>query len=109
MSETIDDINIDWFDEENKQIVKQLKKEVLTRGSWTTIVFMYQERNRQTDEFGPPKIRVGRYQKRSGKFMPQSKFNISSVKQAKQIQEILGDWMGEMESLTEEVKAAEEK
>jgi len=43
------------------------------------------------------KIRVARYQKRGGKFMPQSKFNISSAKQAKRIIEIIQNWLPEMD------------
>jgi hypothetical protein len=43
------------------------------------------------------KIRVARYQKRGGKFIPQSKFNISSAKQAKQITNIIQNWLPEMD------------
>jgi hypothetical protein len=40
---------------------------------------------------------VARYQKRGGKFISQSKFNISSAKQAKRIIEILRNWLPEMD------------
>lgn len=33
MAETIDDISIDWTDEDGIQKVRELKKEVLTRGT----------------------------------------------------------------------------
>lgn len=95
MAETIDEISIDWSDEDGVQKVRELKKEVLSRGSWSTILFAYQEAARGTEEFGPVKFRVGRYQKRNGRFSPQSKFNISSVKQARQIVEILQAWIDE--------------
>ena len=52
-------------------------------------------RGRGEDEFGPVKFRVGRYQKRNGRFSPHSKFNISSVKQARQVVEILQAWIDE--------------
>ena len=97
MAETIDDISIDWSDEDGVQKVKELKKEVLSRGAWSTIMFAYQEAARGSDEFGPVKFRVGRYQKRQGRFLPQSKFNISSVKQAKQVVEILQTWIQEFD------------
>lgn len=96
MSETIDEISIDWADESGQQLVKQIKKEILTRGSWTTIMFMYQEFDKKTGGFGAPKIRIGRYQKRGGKFTQQSKFNISSAAQAKQIVGVIQNWLPEM-------------
>lgn len=97
MAETIDEITLDWSDEDGQLVVKQLKKEVLTTGAWSTIMFLYQELNKKTGEFGPKKIRVVRYQKRSGNFIPQSKFNISSAKQAKKIVDVIQDWLPEME------------
>ena len=97
MAETIDEISIDWKDDNGQYMVKQVKKEVLTSGAWSTVMFMYQDLDKKTGEFGPKKIRVVRYQKRSGKFMPQSKFNISSAKQAKRIIEIIQNWLPEMD------------
>jgi hypothetical protein len=97
MAETIDEISIDWKDDNGQSLVKQVKKEVLTSGAWSTIMFMYQDFDKKRGEFGPRKIRVVRYQKRGGKFIPQSKFNISSAKQAKQITEIIRNWLPEMD------------
>ncbi len=97
MAESIDEITIDWTDEEGVQKVREIKKEVLSRGAWTTVMFAYQEVGRGESEFGPVKFRVGRYQKRNGRFLPQSKFNISSVKQAKQIVDILQGWIQEFD------------
>ncbi|SKA66552.1 hypothetical protein [Desulfobaculum bizertense] len=99
MAETIDEITINWEDEDGRLVVKELKKEVLTKGSWTTIVFMYQEMDKRTEEYKAPKIRVGRYQKRGGHYTLQSKFNISSAKQASQLAEILSGWLPEMEQM----------
>jgi len=97
MAETIDEISIDWKDETGQQLVKQVKKEVLTSGAWSTIMFMYQDFDKKAGEFGPRKIRVARYQKRGGKFIPQSKFNISSAKQARRITEIIQSWLPDMD------------
>jgi hypothetical protein len=97
MAETVDEISIDWKDENGQQLVKQVKKEVLTSGAWSTIMFMYQDLDKKKGEFGPKKIRVARYQKRGGKFIPQSKFNISSARQAKQVVEIIQRWLAEMD------------
>jgi hypothetical protein len=97
MAETIDEISIDWKDDNGRYLVKQVKKEVLTSGAWSTIMFMYRDFDKRRGEFGPRKIRVVRYQKKGGKFIPQSKFNISSAKQAKQIIEIIQNWLPEMD------------
>lgn len=97
MAETIDDITINYEDEDGRLVTKELKKEVLTKGSWTTIMFLYQDMNKQTEEYGPPKMRIGRYQKRGGRYTMQSKFNISSVKQAVTIRDILDTWIKEIE------------
>ena len=97
MEEPIDGISIDWKDENGQHLVKQVKKEVLTSGAWSTVMFMYRDLDKRAGEFGPKKIRVVRYQKRGGKFMAQSKFNISSAKQAKRIVEIIQNWLPEMD------------
>jgi len=97
MEEAMDEISIDWKDENGQYLVKQVKKEVLTSGAWSTVMFMYRDLDKKTGEFGPKKIRIVRYQKRSGKFMAQSKFNISSAKQAKRIIEIIQNWLPEMD------------
>ena len=97
MAETIDELSVDWKDENGQYLVKQVKKEVLTSGAWSTVMFMYRDFDKKNGEFGPKKIRVVRYQKRGGKFMAQSKFNISSAKQAKRIIEIIQNWLPEMD------------
>jgi len=97
MAETVDEITIDWKDETGQQLVRQLKKEVLTSGAWSTIMFLYKDFDKRAGGWGPKKIRVVRYQKRGGKFIPQSKFNISSARQARQIIENLQNWLPEME------------
>jgi hypothetical protein len=97
MEEPIDEISIDWKDENGQYLVKQVKKEVLTSGAWSTVMFMYRDLDKRTGEFGPKKIRVVRYRRRGGKFMAQSKFNISSAKQAKKIVEIIQNWLPEMD------------
>ena len=97
MAAEIDEITIDWKDDAGQHLVNQVKKEVLTSGAWSTVMFMYQDLDKKTGNFGPKKIRIARYQKRGGKFMPQSKFNISSAKQAKQIVEIIRNWLPEMD------------
>ena len=92
MSNEIDDISIN-YEEDGTLIVKELDKEILSRGAWTTILFRYQELNRSTGEYGPDKFTIRRYQKRNGQYLPKSKFNISSAKQAAKIVKTLQRWL----------------
>ncbi len=94
MAETIDDITIN-YEEEGQLLCKELSKEVLTRGSWTTILFMYQDMDRKTGEYGAAKASIRRYRKSGGRYGMQSKFNISSAKQARELSRILMSWFPE--------------
>lgn len=91
MAEKIDDLTINYF-QDDVQVVREVEKNILTRGSWTTIMFLFQERDKNTNEFGPTKVSIRRYQKRSGVYKQQSKFNISSARQGRQIADILLNW-----------------
>ena len=48
MAENIDDLSIEYV-EDDKVIVKELEKNVLTRGNWTTIMFLFQEMDKKTE------------------------------------------------------------
>ncbi|OGQ35261.1 MAG: hypothetical protein A3F16_02865 [Deltaproteobacteria bacterium RIFCSPHIGHO2_12_FULL_43_9] len=91
MFETIDEINI-AYEEDGKLLTKQLDKSILSRGGWTTIMFLYQELDKTTNTYKTPKISIRRYQKRGGTFRQQSKFTISNKKQGEKICEVLKEW-----------------
>jgi hypothetical protein len=82
---------VEKTDENGDLIVKELEKEYLSKGSWTTIAFLYQEKNGSGD-FGEPKITLLRYQKISGMYKQRSKFNITNKAQAEQIIDVLKRW-----------------
>ena len=92
MSETIDDISIS-FTEDGVEKVKQLDKQILSKGAWTTILFKYQDWENAKNDYGPVKYSIRRYQKRNNQYWQKSKFNISSDDQAKKIIEILSEWV----------------
>lgn len=98
MAEHVDDLTIQYEEEDGTVTCKELSKTVLSKGAWATIMYKYQDLTRATGEYGPEKVSIRRYQKRDGEYRPKSKFNISSAKQAKQIVEILTDWFPENES-----------
>jgi hypothetical protein len=91
MAESIDDITIDYEDGD-LLTTKELDKEILSRGAWTTILFKYQDWDRAKEEYGPIKFSIRRYQKRNGQYMQKSKFNISSIDQADKIIGKLSEW-----------------
>jgi hypothetical protein len=92
MSAEANDLTIN-YEEDGVQVVKELDKEILSKGAWTTILYRYQELDRATGEYGPDKYSIRRYQKQKGQFVPKSKFNISSAAQAEKIVGILSRWL----------------
>ncbi|MBT8116746.1 MAG: hypothetical protein KJO66_02850 [Gammaproteobacteria bacterium] len=81
------------YTEDGIETVKELDKQVLTKGAWSTIIFRYQDWNRAKEEYGPDKYTIRRYQKRNGEYQQKSKFNISSKDQAEKIIAALQGWI----------------
>ena len=77
MATTVDELTV-TYEENGIETVKELDKQVLTRGAWSTIIFRYQDWDRQKEQYGPDKYTIRRYQKRNGEYQQKSKFNISS-------------------------------
>ncbi|MBD3288145.1 hypothetical protein GF337_05020 [candidate division KSB1 bacterium] len=94
MAASIEDITIN-YEENDVLIVKELDKEVLTKGAWTTIIFKYQQWEAPKEAYSPIRFTIRRYRKIRGQYMQQSKFNISSMDQAKKIIEALERWIDE--------------
>ena len=92
--ETVDDLTIKYT-EGDVELVKELDKHILSKGAWTTIMFLYQEWNGQKEEYGAAKVSIRRYQKRDNRYQQKSKFNISSAKQANQMIDVLQNWFPE--------------
>lgn len=97
MSSNVEDLTVNYF-EGDTQLVKELDKTVLSKGAWATLIFRYQEWDAQNNRFGPDKFTIRRYQKRGGEYFQKSKFNISSVEQARKIIEALESWIGKPET-----------
>ena len=92
MASTPDELTVS-YKEGDLELVKELDKQILTKGAWTTIVFRFQEWNNAKQEYGPEKYSIRRYQKRSGEYQQKSKFNISSKDQAKKVIDALSQWI----------------
>lgn len=96
MAETVDELSVN-YEEGGQLLCKELDRYVLSKGAWATVMFLYQDLNRRTEEYGPKKVTIRRFQKRDGSYMPRSKFNISSIDQAKKIVEALEGWIAQEE------------
>lgn len=96
MAEKIEDLTISYSEGET-ELTKELKKEVLTKGAWSTVMYMFQDRRTENDEFSVPKFTIRRYQKSGGEYKQKSKFNISNVEQAKKVIATLQKWVDEHE------------
>lgn len=92
MASTIEEISIN-YEEDGVLVVKELDKEVLSKGAWTTIVFKYQQWEQAKNDYSPIRYTIRRYRKMNNEYRQQSKFNISSVDQAVKMIEILKRWV----------------
>lgn len=92
MAEHIDDLSIN-YEEDGILLVKELDKAILSKGSWATIVFRYQEWNKNKEAYGAEKYSIRRYRKTGGVYRQQGKFNISSANQAQKLIDILQNWI----------------
>lgn len=93
MSVEVETPTVEMTDPETGDLViKELDKAILTKGAWQTIMFLCQERDAKTGDFGEPKVYIRRYQKTGGVIKPRSKFNISGKAQAQAIVENLKKW-----------------
>ncbi len=91
MAATLDEITIN-YEEDNVLIVKELDKEVLSKGAWTTIMFRYQQWDDKKEDYSEDRYTIRRYRKMNGEYRQQSKFNISSPDQAGKIIDVLSRW-----------------
>jgi len=94
MASDINDITIE-YEEDGVLLVKEIDKEILSKGAWSTVMFRYQQWDKRKNEYGPESYSIRRYQKVHGEYMPKSKFTISSKAQAEKIVEALQKWMKE--------------
>ncbi len=94
MAETVEELTIE-YSEDDKVVVKELDKQVLTKGAWATIIYRYQDWDARKEEYSKDRFTIRRYQKRNGEYNQRSKFNISSADQARGIITALEKWIDE--------------
>lgn len=92
MASTVEEITIN-YEEDGVLIVKELDKEILSKGAWTTILFRYKQWDAKKEDYGPDRYAIRRYRKMNNEYRQQSKFTISSRDQAIKIVESLQKWI----------------
>ena len=74
----VEELTVAFSDEDTgEEVIKELDKAILSKGAWQTMMFLCQEKNAKTGEFGEPKVSLRRYRKMQGTFKPQGKFKIT--------------------------------
>ncbi len=94
MSSTIEELTIN-YEEDGIEIVKELDKAVLTKGTWATVVYRYQQWEAPKEAYSEDRYTVRRYRKMGGEYRQQSKFNISGKEQAQKLIAVLQGWIAE--------------
>ncbi|HOO45277.1 MAG TPA: hypothetical protein PLM29_03535 [Deltaproteobacteria bacterium] len=94
MASNVDDITIS-YEEDDVLVVKEIDKEILSKGAWATILFRYTQWDAKKNEYGPQRYSIRRYRKINNEYRQQSKFTISSREQARKIIDALQRWVEE--------------
>ena len=104
MAETLEELTYDYEDE-GTLVRKEIDRAILTKGSWATVMFLFQELDRAKGKFRAPKMAIVRFKKSKGSYRKQSSFNISNEKQARQIVEVFERWYPKIAKVTAEATA----
>ena len=94
MTDMIEELTVNYT-EGDQLLVKELDKQVLSKGAWSTVIFRYQDWDAKKQAYSADKYTIRRYQKKDGEYKQRSKFNVSSADQAKKIIVALEKWLGE--------------
>ena len=92
MAADVNELSVN-FEEEGVLVVKELDKEILSKGAWTTIMFRYKEWDKKKEGYGEDRYAIRRYQKFGEEYRQKAKFNISSRDQAQKMIEVLTRWV----------------
>jgi len=92
MASTIEELTVNWR-EGDKLKVKELDKLVLSTGMWVTIAFLYQDLDpNDPSAYRAPKIALRRYKKRGDRYVVDTRFTLTTDKQALEFAAAIGTW-----------------
>jgi hypothetical protein len=92
MNDTLEALTV-AYEEDGVEVIRELDKAILTKGTWATLVFRYQQWEESKNAYSDDKYTIRRYRKMGGEYRQQSKFNISGRDQAQSLIAILQEWL----------------
>ena len=92
--ETVEDLTVTREGDDRLAPRKELKKQVITKGSWATVMYLFEELQKKKDsETWVKKFSFVRYRKMKGTFRFQKEFAISKKEHAQDISDTLVEWL----------------
>ena len=96
----VDELTYDR-EEDGVLVRKQLERVVLARGAWATVLFLFQELDRETGGYRAPKMAVVRFQKWRGGYRTHSSFGVANAAQARELMTVFERWYPKMATETD--------
>jgi hypothetical protein len=95
--ESFDDIDDVSFEAEadGRLVRRQLARQVLSRGSWPTALYLYQELDPRTDEWRPAKVALVRFQSKRGQLRKHASITLGAA-QARAAAAQLTAWLADV-------------
>jgi hypothetical protein len=91
----VDELSYDR-EEDGVLVRKQLERVVLARGAWATVLFLFQELDRETGAYRAPKMAIVRFQKWRGGYRTHSSFGVANEAQARELMAVFERWSPRM-------------
>jgi hypothetical protein len=91
----VDELSYDR-EEDGVLVRKQLERVILARGAWATVLFLFQELDRETGAYRAPKMAIVRFQKWRGGYRTHSSFGVANEAQARELMAVFERWYPRM-------------
>ncbi len=90
--DSLDELSYD-LEEDGALVRRTLEQSVLRRGAWATVLFLYQELDREASVWRAAKIAVVRFQKMHGRYRKHSSFPIATEAEARELLSVIEAWL----------------
>ncbi len=92
---TVEELTVTREGDDRMAPRRELNKKVLTKGAWATVVYLYEEKNKKTEEWSKPKLSLVRYRKLKGSYRFQKEFALSNIDHALVLRDTIDEWLGQ--------------
>jgi hypothetical protein len=90
----IDDVSFE-AEADGRLVRRQLARQVLSRGSWPTAMYLYQELDPRTDAWKPAKVALVRFQSKRGQLRKHASITLGAA-QAREVAARLTAWLADV-------------